>query len=100
MKKSVYLHSTIQMTVFNNKIYNYVFRNNRRSGYCSSFRKKDKENLHHYAMFVRKQLKIDQSIAHNGVCLTVVKTNETYTVTAIKETLTAVIWDCSRLATK
>jgi len=33
-------------------------------------------------------LKIDQSIAHNGVCLTVVRTTEkTYTVTAIKETL-------------
>lgn len=34
------------------------------------------------------ELKIDQSISHNGVCLTVVKrTNDTYTVTAIKETL-------------
>ena len=34
------------------------------------------------------ELKIDQSIAHNGVCLTVVgKTNDTYTVTAIRETL-------------
>ncbi len=33
-------------------------------------------------------LKIDQSVAHNGVCLTVVKIeNDTYTVTAIKETL-------------
>ena len=34
------------------------------------------------------ELKIDQSISHNGVCLTVVKKgNDTYTVTAIKETL-------------
>lgn len=34
------------------------------------------------------ELKIDQSIAHNGVCLTVVSlTENTYTVTAIKETL-------------
>ena len=34
------------------------------------------------------ELKIDQSVAHNGVCLTVVeKTNDSYTVTAIKETL-------------
>jgi riboflavin synthase len=34
------------------------------------------------------ELKIDQSISHNGVCLTVVnKTTETYTVTAMKETL-------------
>lgn len=34
------------------------------------------------------ELKIDQSIAHNGVCLTVVKIEDnTYTVTAMKETL-------------
>ena len=34
------------------------------------------------------ELKIDQSIAHNGVCLTVVRlTDDTYTVTAMKETL-------------
>lgn len=35
-----------------------------------------------------KELKIDQSIAHNGVCLTVVDLQDgEYTVTAIKETL-------------
>ncbi|MBE6307636.1 MAG: riboflavin synthase [Bacteroidales bacterium] len=34
------------------------------------------------------ELKIDQSVSHNGVCLTVVSIdNDTYTVTAIKETL-------------
>ena len=34
------------------------------------------------------ELTIDQSVAHNGVCLTVVrKTADTYTVTAMKETL-------------
>jgi riboflavin synthase len=34
------------------------------------------------------ELKIDQSISHNGVCLTVVeKEGDNYTVTAIKETL-------------
>ena len=34
------------------------------------------------------ELKIDQSVSHNGVCLTVVSTEEgSYTVTAIKETL-------------
>lgn len=34
------------------------------------------------------QLKIDQSISHNGVCLTVVEIkDDTYTVTAMKETL-------------
>ncbi len=35
-----------------------------------------------------KDLKIDQSVAHNGVCLTVVSIQDnTYTVTAIQETL-------------
>ena len=35
-----------------------------------------------------KKLKIDQSVAHNGVCLTVVAIDEdTYSVTAIEETL-------------
>ena len=37
---------------------------------------------------ITPELKIDQSVAHNGVCLTVVATkNNTYTVTAIEETL-------------
>ncbi len=47
------------------------------------------ENLHLTlkCSFVN-ELKIDQSVAHNGVCLTVVSLDdETYTVTAIKETL-------------
>jgi riboflavin synthase len=50
---------------------------------------KDKDNLHitMKCLFVN-ELKIDQSISHSGVCLTVVKKDkETYTVTAIKETL-------------
>jgi riboflavin synthase len=50
---------------------------------------KDQENLHITleCSFV-KELSIDQSISHNGVCLTVVKkTDKDYTVTAIKETL-------------
>ena len=35
-----------------------------------------------------RELKIDQSVAHNGVCLTVVSCNDKlYTVTAIQETL-------------
>ena len=49
----------------------------------------DKGNIHitMECSFV-DELKIDQSVAHNGVCLTVVsKTDKTYTVTAIKETL-------------
>lgn len=51
--------------------------------------KKEGGNLHitMKCSFVN-ELKIDQSIAHNGVCLTVVDiTDNTYTVTAIQETL-------------
>lgn len=54
----------------------------------------EQENLHLTlnCTFVN-ELKIDQSVSHNGVCLTVVsKTADTYTVTAIKETL-----ECSNL---
>ncbi len=37
---------------------------------------------------ITSELKIDQSVAHNGVCLTVVDINkETYRVTAVDETL-------------
>tara|TARA_R110000772_G_scaffold199228_1_gene309836 strand:- start:775 stop:1365 length:591 start_codon:yes stop_codon:yes gene_type:complete len=37
---------------------------------------------------ITQELKIDQSVAHNGVCLTVVKiAADQYTVTAIEETL-------------
>lgn len=50
--------------------------------------KKDQENLHLTVQSsLTSELKIDQSVAHNGVCLTVVsKTDATYTVTAIQET--------------
>jgi len=50
---------------------------------------KEQSNLHITvkAPFI-KELKVDQSIAHNGVCLTVVDIqNDTYKVTAIDETL-------------
>ena len=37
---------------------------------------------------ISKELKVDQSVSHNGVCLTVIETNNsTHTVTAVKETL-------------
>ena len=37
---------------------------------------------------ISKDLKIDQSVSHNGVCLTVTdNSNNTHTVTAVKETL-------------
>ena len=51
--------------------------------------KKDMDNLHiTMSCSFTNELKIDQSLAHNGVCLTVVKKEEnTYTVTAVKETL-------------
>jgi riboflavin synthase len=52
---------------------------------------KDQENYHFTltCSFVN-ELKVDQSLSHNGVCLTVVnvdKEKQTYTVTAIKETI-------------
>lgn len=50
---------------------------------------KEKDNIHLTlkCSFVN-ELKVDQSISHNGVCLTVVKiAGETYTVTAMRETI-------------
>lgn len=50
---------------------------------------KDQQNIHFtIESKISKDLKIDQSVAHNGVCLTVVSCDETnHTVTAIDETL-------------
>lgn len=51
--------------------------------------RKEQENLHiSMKCSFTHELKIDQSVAHNGVCLTVVDIkDDIYTVTAIKETL-------------
>tara|TARA_B100001109_G_scaffold65837_1_gene53757 strand:- start:303 stop:893 length:591 start_codon:yes stop_codon:yes gene_type:complete len=51
--------------------------------------KKDQENLHlRLESPLSREFKIDQSLAHNGVCLTIVDTaGDQYTVTAIQETL-------------
>lgn len=51
--------------------------------------KKDAANLHiSIKSSITDELKIDQSVAHNGVCLTVIAIeNSIYTVTAIDETL-------------
>jgi len=53
------------------------------------FLEKEQDNLHlTLTCNFTSELKIDQSVAHNGVCLTVVNIqNENYTVTAIEETL-------------
>ncbi|WP_421804984.1 riboflavin synthase [Flagellimonas sp.] len=50
---------------------------------------KDGGNLHlTVSSGITSELKIDQSVSHNGVCLTVVSINgDSYTVTAIEETL-------------
>jgi len=52
---------------------------------------KDKENVHFtLTCSFANELKVDQSLSHNGVCLTVVwvdKAEKKYKVTAIKETL-------------
>lgn len=51
--------------------------------------RKEAENLHlTMKCSFTNELKIDQSVSHNGVCLTVVNLDDDkYTVTAIKETL-------------
>ena len=50
---------------------------------------KDKDNLHiTIASSITDELQIDQSVSHNGICLTVVSINKTfYAVTAIGETI-------------
>lgn len=50
---------------------------------------KEGSNVHFtFSSSVTHELKIDQSVAHNGICLTVVKIDgNNYTVTAIDETL-------------
>ena len=51
--------------------------------------KNDKGNLQiTFKSSIAKELKVDQSLCHNGACLTVVKTNEDqYTIDAISETI-------------
>jgi len=51
--------------------------------------KKDKDNVHiTIASSITDELQIDQSVAHNGICMTVVAiTKNLYTVTAIGETI-------------
>lgn len=51
--------------------------------------KKEKNNLHITVnAAITAELKIDQSVAHNGICLTVVAiSNNSYSVTAINETV-------------
>ena len=51
--------------------------------------KKEGGNLHiSLKSTITSELKIDQSVAHNGVCLTVIGIDgDNYTITAIKETL-------------
>lgn len=51
--------------------------------------KKDKDNVHiTIESLITDELKIDQSVAHNGICMTVVSVDKNlYTVTAIGETI-------------
>ena len=51
--------------------------------------KNDKDNVHiTIASSITEELQIDQSVAHNGICMTVVAINKNfYTVTAIGETI-------------
>tara|TARA_B100001287_G_C22438705_1_gene414931 strand:+ start:51 stop:641 length:591 start_codon:yes stop_codon:yes gene_type:complete len=51
--------------------------------------KKEGDNLSiNFISDIASELKVDQSVSHNGICLTVVKiVDKTYSVTAIKETI-------------
>ncbi|MCV9932100.1 riboflavin synthase [Flavobacterium sp. LS1R47] len=51
--------------------------------------RKDRDNIHITVdSSITNELKIDQSVSHNGICLTVVNTQDSlYTVTAIAETI-------------
>jgi riboflavin synthase len=51
--------------------------------------KKDRDNVHiTIESLITSELKIDQSVAHNGICMTIVSINKNlYTVTAIAETI-------------
>lgn len=52
-------------------------------------KEQDGSNIHFtFSSAIAPELKVDQSVAHNGVCLTVVeRSNDHYRVTAIDETL-------------
>ncbi|MGL2993143.1 riboflavin synthase [Flavobacterium sp. TSSA_36] len=51
--------------------------------------KREQDNLHlTISSNITSELKVDQSVAHNGICLTVVALSQnSYTVTAINETI-------------
>ena len=60
----------------------------------------DGDNVHFtFSSEFTNELKIDQSLAHNGVCLTVVEiTEKEYTVTAITETLQKTNLGCLKVS--
>ncbi|TCD29051.1 riboflavin synthase [Pedobacter psychrodurus] len=64
--------------------------------------KNDHTNIHFtISSAISHELKIDQSVAHNGVCLTVVALNDgTHTVTAIDETLNKTNLDGLKVGSK
>ncbi len=60
--------------------------------------KKDRSNVHFTIQSsISKELKVDQSVSHEGICLTVVDvTKDSHTVTAISETIqktNMLFWD-------
>jgi riboflavin synthase len=55
--------------------------------------KTTKECSHYSRLVITTELKIDQSVAHNGICLTVVELKDnSYSVTAIGETVQNESW--------
>lgn len=66
------------------------------------FLEKENSNLHiSVKSTITSELKIDQSVAHNGVCLTVINIkDDIYTVTAIEETLVKTNLDSLEVGSK
>lgn len=57
-------------------------------GVVKSIKKNQNNLILEIASSISKNLKPDQSVAHNGICLTIIKkTNKTHFVTAIEETI-------------
>jgi riboflavin synthase len=55
-------------------------------GTIQEIKKRTEQLTHTVESAITAELKIDQSVSHNGICLTVVVSNS-YTVTAIDETV-------------
>ena len=71
-----------------NQIRSDVYWYNRKYGRACQMEKEQTISIFYIRSVLAQELKIDQSLAHDGVCLTVVDIQgDVYTVTAVHETL-------------